>query len=104
MLDGPAFGPLGVRCLRHCGRLTPVLDPWGGRPHPWLVWVASPAACHLNGLATALTLCAHRYRSQHRRSDSLAWFLTVGLKVLVAGLILSVLAWVVWIQQELTKA
>jgi hypothetical protein len=48
MRDGPAFGPLGVRCLRHCGRLTPVLDPRGGRPHPWLVWVALHTPRHSN--------------------------------------------------------
>jgi hypothetical protein len=37
-----------TRCLRHCGRFTPVLDPRGWRPHPWLVWVALHTPRHSN--------------------------------------------------------
>ena len=44
---GPALA-YPTRCLRHCGRLTPVLDPRGGRPHPWLVWVALHTPRHSN--------------------------------------------------------
>ena len=34
--------------LRLRGRRTPVVDPWGGRRNPWLVWVALHTPRHSN--------------------------------------------------------
>jgi hypothetical protein len=72
-----------TRCLRHCGRFTPVLDPRGWRPHPWLVWVALHTPRHSNRSALGrlfipLFCHPHLFRSTSHK----AWVLNAILMLL----------------------